>query len=637
MSKPLFRYVQKGTRNKQKYAAFDIETNGLGGEFIMAGVKLEDRDEVLYLGSASELVDFMFTHKEYRFYAHNGARYDFVYLVPDILRVVAQKKADCELIQQGAKVIGFRIKLNKKTLDIRDSYPLLNTSLDRAARTYCPKLPKLTGSIDFEHGEIYDHNDPTHRAYLNRDCIALLATIRAFEIRILELFGTPCGYTAGSTAIHAWIAHIPEGHAYWRAREEVELFCRKGYFGGYVYPGFSIGVHSDVTSIDFNGAYAWAMRQGVPCGTPVATCRYLNDYPGIYLCVVTVPMDIAFPCIPSRNKSDGMLLWLTGTFETTITSMEIEYGKTKGITFKVVSGYYWPRVEYPFSEFLDRCERLELAGGAAKEAAKIMRNSLYGKFGTKLLQECLFLYDPSDQPKIDGTWTPYHEQSGENIGEMHEGVGIRFEKADARYIMPHWAAWITATQRLRLFKCFDVIGIEQVRYADTDSVKANTLAILRLVDVGAVTLSTAETGPGSYYGSAKVDEKYHWFEVLGVKNYRGILTPESALEKGLDHPFVGKTKGIPKASKDGYYDVVLAGHHCKITAEELYERASRGEFPEVHFVSMNGIIQVMRHQVAVSQKRKRRIGRLDNSKSWKVKPGGFIRPYHSTKVGARPQ
>ena len=623
MNKPLFRYVTKGTKNKQKYATFDIETHGLGGEFLMAGVKLEDQDEVIYFNTAAFLVEFMFKHKEYRYYAHNGARYDFVYLVPDILKEVAQRQADCELIQQGAKVIGFLIKLNKKTLDIRDSYPLLNSKLEKAATTYAPDLPKLVGAIDFEKGEVYDHENLEHRRYLERDCIALLSVIRAFEQRIYNLFGTPCGYTAGATAIHAWIAHIPEGHCYWRAQEEVELFIRKGYFGGYVFPGYCTGIHSDVTSIDFNGAYAWAMRQGVPCGTPIGTCHFHSEYPGIYLCIVHVPRDIDFPPIPSRDRATGMLVWLTGTFETTVTSLEIEYGKTKGITFEVVEGYYWRRLEHPFSQFLARCELLELAGGASKEAAKIMRNSLYGKFGTKIEQESLFLYNPSAQPKIDGTWRPYHDETG----QMHYGMGVKVEKPDARYIQPHWAAWITATQRIRLFQCFDAIGIERIRYADTDSIKADTLAILRLVDVGLVTLSTAKTGPGRYYGSAKVDEKYQWFEVLGVKNYRGILA---------DGTFVGKTKGIPKASSDGYYTCLIAGEKKRITAQELYELASLGKLPEVHFISMNGIIQVMKHQVEVSIERKRRIGRLEGSKSWKVTIQGLIRPYHSTKVGARP-
>lgn len=623
MSKPLFKYVTKGTRNKQKYAAFDIETNGLGGEFIMAGVKLEDSKDTIFFDNSSSLVEFMFRHKEYRYYAHNGARYDFVYLVPDIIREVSVRKADCELIQQGAKVIGFLIKLNKKTLDIRDSYPLLNSKLEKAAATYAPNLPKLVEAIDFEAGEIYDHANFTHRAYLERDCCALLATIRAFEERIFSLFGTPCGYTAGATAIHAWIAHIPEGHCYWRAREEVELFIRKGYFGGYVFPGYCTGVHSDITSIDFNGAYAWAMRQGVPTGTPIGTCHYHPEYPGIYLCIVVVPRNIDFPPIPSRDKATGMLVWLTGIFQTTVTSLEIEYGKTKGITFEVVEGYYWRRLEYPFSKFLARCELLELAGGASKEAAKIMRNSLYGKFGTKIEQESLFLYNPSAQPKIDGTWRPYHDETG----KMCYGMGVKVDKPDARYIQPHWAAWITAQQRIRLFQCIDAIGVEHVRYCDTDSIKADAYAILRLVDAGLVTLSTTTTGPGSYYGSAKVDEKYQWFEVLGVKNYRGVL------ECGT---FVGKTKGIPKASSDGTLLVCIGGRTIHLRSDEVYELASRGELPEVHFISMNGIIQVMKHQVEVSVVRKRRIGRLESSKSWKVTVEGRIRPYHSARVGAKP-
>src|SRR5260221_1445091 len=595
MRKPknyLCRVKQPKKRKTKLIAAFDIETVGLGGEFIEGCISYEDKPgEHPLVSTSSSLFDTILCDPGYIYYAHNGGGYDFCYLIDHILRIRNACGSDGRVdpIRQGtSRIIGFKITIGKKRYDIRDSFAIIPTSLRKAADFFAPDLPK-SDAINFEAGEVYNPNNPLHREYLYRDCDALIAVVKSYANKVRELFGTELGYTAGSTAMNAWQAYIPEGFVYWRLSKKNEEWARVAYYGGYVHPGYEIGPHGDVISIDLNAAYAASMRKGVPVGNPFGTYKYYPDMFGIYEVIAHVPHDIPFPIIPSRD-SHGMLQWCSGTFRTRITSTEIEFAKQRGCSFDILEGLVWEKWEYPFDEFLNKCEKMELEGGVLKEIAKLQRNALYGRFGTKLEQESIVLSErePGEHyaPVID-----------EQTGEPKWGLWTIRERCNPGYIQRAWAATITMHQRLKLFELMEGVGIEHFRYADTDSIKGDARAVEGLVSKGLVSVQ-----PG--YGHVKVDERYEWFECLGVKNYRGIK---------VDGSYVGKTKGIPK----------------RFCTPELMEQASRlGISEKIYFRGMNAPMQLLLgKKKEVSMMRNRRIGSLVNSQSWRVHDGK-IRPVH---------
>ena len=617
--KPLFRTIPPKTK-RPLYAACDIETgllpdgsHGLGGEYLDGCIRLEDKPGMYYhFRSIGKMLEFFANHPQYEFYFHNGSGYDFSYFIPSIYKLIHKKKATLSLCKQGkSRIIGLTLSFQNygksKKVVVKDSLPLLNMSLEKAAEFFAPDLPKLSGTIDWEH-EVYDKSNKDHIAYLHRDVDALLAIMVAFSKLTDETFGTAPGWTAGSSAVQAWKAHIPEGMVFYRCHREVESFLRNGYYGGYVFPGHDTKVKRKIKSIDVNAMYARAMRKGVSVGVPSHDVEFQRNRPGMWRVIAHAPKNLAFPIIPSRDKN-GFLKWegAGSVFPTTVTRDEIVFAEKRGYTFEVIEGYWFYETAFPFDEFLEKCEQLELTvGGALKELAKLFRNALYGKFGTGLENDSLELrYDCP----VDANYVPLVD---EETGLEVPGIMVHTEENTSDYVMPMWAAEITSHARMFLFELIEAVGIEHVHYCDTDSVKGDAEAVDAMLATGFV-----QVKPG--YGNVKIDEEYEWFQCLGTKNYRAKLTPacfQAILDKCPEakreklSPYIGKVKGIPKAS------LTILQHFL----------ASQGYETSVSFSSVNNILARLKDpSLPISTGRHRRLGGIEHSKSWKVTPDGRIK------------
>jgi hypothetical protein len=99
--------------------------------------------------------------------------------------------------------------------------------------------------------------------------------------------------------------------------------------------------------------------------------------------------------------------------------------------------------------------------------AKSLLNSLYGKFGQKLLRE---KYWHRDDPKMPmELCKPLHGDDLESLVWKSE------EEIDSTYIIPQVAARVTALSRIRLYRGFQEIQRNggRVYYCDTDSIVAH--------------------------------------------------------------------------------------------------------------------------------------------------------------------
>jgi hypothetical protein len=464
-----------------KIAAFDTETNGLDGELLFATAYHEDMAEAACgeFRTIDEFLDWLFDPENFDekvlqktyWYSHN-AEYDWRYLLPyfkrykDIYKIVPVERAAGKFFE--LKVF-HKTKLgrNGKPLKIttfRDSMALFPKSLKDFTSSFAPTYKKQDIGLSFRK---FNPRLKEHRAYARNDVIGLVRALQAFDEKLFEAYSVHIKGTTASTAYAAMLRCLPDGVYYNRVSKSAEAWLRQAYYGGVV--SINAGVsepNHGVTVFDINASYPAAMRLGVPGGKPRETTEYRADLPGVYHARVTIVEGTVLPIVPYRD--DVSMAWPTGTFETCLTSIEIEYCRDAfGAVFEIIEGFVFDDgICYPFADFVDKCERLrgEYAGTPTSDVVKLMQNSVYGRFGMRPEgNEVVIDFDgPPDE-----TWCCTIDS---DTGVIVPDAYYREVERDAEYMMPHWAAWITANARIALDTYTRLAGAENVLYRDTDSI-----------------------------------------------------------------------------------------------------------------------------------------------------------------------
>lgn len=605
---PLYHKIDK-KQDEYTLCGFDIETKGLGGDFIIGGFYTEQGDFFTFT-TMQDCFDFMILNPGYRYLAHNAAGYEFSYLYTHIVDYF-KEHPDIDIqttIQGDSRIVQFLItkpiegkkKKRQTLLDIRDSYALFNASLSDVAKSFCPELPKGEPPWNKAHDN-FDPSSTIWVEYLKRDCEIPVMAYRKHANTIWELFHCNLGVTAGSTAIRAFKTTIHEGHVYYRVTHKVEAFFRKAYYGAIVLPGHEVGNWGKTASVDVNAAYGYQMgihEYGV--GTPIHTMKYKEGYLGIYECDVNVPTSVfahlGFNPIPKRTNKG--LLWPTGTFRTHITSIEIEYARAKGIGISVLEGYYFTKTEPVFKEFIDTCQKLELMNnGQYKPSTKLLRNTAYGKFGSKSEHNAILFSHERITNKADDPCR-IKPAMNEKTGQFIDNVYIKEnEVVEADYIMPAWAAFITAWQRLYMFGFVEEAykrGAKNV-YVDTDSLKADYDVIIGMINDGILPM-------GNTYGQFKLEETAE--ECI-------VLAPKVLYMNGNNGETL-KAKGMP----------------YRILQKQLYMQALKNIRPQLEYDSVqNAMSLIKKGGGKIGIKRKRSITDLKHSYAWRLVDEKYIVPF----------
>ena len=578
-----------GRSDRKPYGTFDIETDGLRGPLLYWSATCEcDPEGYLAEGTTAQgLWDHLFSHdardhsnRDHIWWAHNGGEYDDVYLFEIAKAEAACREAVVHPVMRGGAMIGLRVTRGHHRTDLRDSYALLPSPLKALTAQLSPHLPKL--DIGLSDGVLFDPDNPAHVEYAKRDTIALLAVLVRFREITSERFGgTLPSWSAASTALRAWQQTLPPDVSYAPGHHAADTLARAGYYGGHVHPG-TTRPQRGMATIDRNSMYPTVMRDnGVPAGWSRPVREYVPGAPGFYVCTVTVPRDQPFTFIPYRDAS-GALAWPTGTFDTVISSLEIDAARARGITVTVHRGSVWARLDHPFGAYVDEVERMRAEGGALSVVGKLLGNGLYGKFGAKPTHEEWAI---SDECPGDGWWPAAADPDDPSLDGLWHRGGVPIK---APYLLPHWAAWITAGARLALLAACEAVGAQHVVYTDTDSVTAPLDAINAAVAAGRITL-------GTRFGEWKLEHVWHSFRVVAPKVYRGVT---------MQGERVRKAKGIPKRLRPAAFGGAV-----------------------VSWDSPNAAIQVLRGADMVSE-RKRRLSDIGNSLAWRVQSDGRIRPVH---------
>lgn len=491
--------------------AIDTETEGLGGKLLM--VQWGIMGQVM-TASGPDMLDVLFhcvmqMPKPIIWYSH-FAQYDWRYFMDYLL----EKGYPLEIgMRTDTDVYEIRIgNADGDVVILRDSYALWNSPLEKLATTFCPEIPKL--SIDIEH---FDPNDPEHIEYAKRDVMILLVGLpRLFDL-IREHFNVIAGATTAGTALKAWQRSLKPEEIYnasdYGPQEE---FIRQAYYGGLVFLTTN-KAHENCVTFDVNSSYPSVMDDyGVPYGRIAISDDYMSGMPGIYRCRVRAPDNLIIPILPARDGK-GRMRWYKGEFDTCVTNQELIFAAQHGYEIlEVYEGICFEEMVFPFSDLIAHCKFLrKMFKGLSVEAlAKLIQNSLYGKFGTRRQRlRLMAAIQMSDEDYIgampydaDGTWY------------------VKKELDKDMRCLPQWAVFITAHARLKLLSTIYKVGPENVLYGDTDSITIKS-GFEHLVD------------SGDDYGQWKLEKEWSIFKPIAPKVYVGILK---------DGTYKGAAKGLPR-------------------------------------------------------------------------------------------
>lgn len=497
-------YAKSKVKNENIiFCTFDTETAGLGGDILCCTYSTPSGTGA-YIGvnSAIEWLDKVFFSlpSPCIHYAH-FAQYDWRYILPELIK----REKEFDKLDLGMRtdkdVYQITIKKNKKKYIMRDSYAVYSAPLKDFAEQFSPGLLKL--SIDFDK-VIFDPNNPEHIEYAKRDAEVLRQCLINYNSSLQKLFHVSIGHTAAGTAVKGWQQSLSDEIIVNYSEDgEKEQFIRDAYYGGIVFLT-SNAQHKNCKTIDINSSYPYVMQTyPMPVGSPKIVDDYVPGMLAIYEVDIETPINISIPILPCRDLK-GNMQWRQGRFTTKVTNFELEFAIQNGYYIhEIKQGYVWKNTLNPFFDFVETCKsiRTEHKGTAYEKIAKLMQNSLYGKFGAKRQRTKIAIGRENVPPEVDA------QLISPDFGHLYSYPEYSPDMA----CKPEWACFITAYARLRLISTAYALGVENVLYGDTDSLTVKESADLTHADIG------------SNYGQFKLEKEWACFRAIAPKTYAGRL------------------------------------------------------------------------------------------------------------------
>lgn len=491
-----------------KLLAFDTETIGLGGDAIFVswcdGVDPHGRKLTRRHTLTDWLLEVVLNERYDRHFivAHNGLRFDFARI--DWLRLVQSGFEGRIFTAKNINTVrGFDLKKGRLLWRFRDSITFCPLSLDEFSKLFAPDFRKKT--LDFSKTN-FDPDNKQHVAYALRDAEALFHSCQAYDDFLREDFNVTMmdAVTLSGVGMKAvrTISKEQEYEAFPALDTRLEQVVRSSYHGGFVC-AFRVGNFRDCLYYDVNSAYAYIMKKyPMPAGAPVvAASEKYHDL--LSLKLATVDFKNSYPYLISRP--DG----LAGRFKGVVTGwfwdFELELQESLGAEIKVWKQIVWPDSDNRLFHFVGKCESVRHRdyNGPMGQLAKLLQNSVYGKFGAAKHQEdiVLSLKCPDDRafPILD------------DEGNFIEGLwSIPSNENRIKLTMVHWASYITARTRWLLMSFLLKVPQDQWIYCDTDSFIVESKAE-----------KIFQKFIGKSYGDIKLECVFKTLNVMAPKVYIG--------------------------------------------------------------------------------------------------------------------
>ena len=355
-------------------------------------------------------------------------------------------------------------KFNKRYIKttIFDSLKKLPFSAKQIAKGF--KLDTVKGEIDYTVYRCEEHKiTDEEKFYIENDTSIISQALKIkFDSGLTKM-------TIGADALNNFKTGLGQKafkYMFPVLPHEVDADLRQAYKGGFVYlnPLFKNKLLNGVISYDVNSLYPSVMYdKPLPYGLPVYfKGQYKPDkkFP-LYICVIRANFELKKGFIPTIQLKHSFRFNPTQYVESsngeavqmTMTSVDFElfmkHYDVFGIEF--VCGWKFKATTGLFKDYIDYWGGIKKTEtGAKRQLAKLMLNSLYGKFGTND-RKCQAI--------------PYFDKES--------GI-VKFNKGEETIEKPVYtalASFVTAWAKHKTITSAQATGIDNFVYADTDSLK----------------------------------------------------------------------------------------------------------------------------------------------------------------------
>ena len=372
-------------------------------------------------------------HEDMVAYAHNGGKYDFIFIF-QLCEELGLKPYGIKLIH--GSIGEFRLKYKDKRLIFRDSILILPAGLGALTKDFDVEHKKL--KLSYEIGM----EDSRFEDYFKNDVLGLY--------EVLERSGLTRYLTIAGASLSKFKNNF-YNRKMERNEDDVEHFFRAGYKGGRTEIFKLYG--KDLNYYDINSLYPSVMYDfayPLPIKNNFKKV-YDIDYSKLGIYDITAKIDnINIPVL--HLNIDGKFIFPTGTIHGLFYTPEIKKAKEMGYDISVNYGYEFIKTDYIFRDYVKYYYNIKQnAKGSQRAIAKLMLNSLYGKFGQRREREITSLV-------YDGSYS--------NMNFIQK----KYWDSTSDFIHPEIAGIVTSYARARLYELFQKAGLDNVYYCDTDSI-----------------------------------------------------------------------------------------------------------------------------------------------------------------------
>lgn len=502
-------------------------------------------DNFIYGNSIDEFIKFCMNKREnYILYFHNlkfDGEFIFNYLLNNGYNYIKNKKDRkdktfttliSDMGQFYSIEIYFEIKNSKhiNKVTIYDSLKILNFSVEQIAKDFSLPIRKL--KLDYKAKREIGHILTDHEIDYIRNDVEIMA--RALDIMFKENLTK---MTIGSDALHSYKKMISSFEKYFPVLPfEYDTEIRKSYKGGFTYlnPIYKEKlVNEDIIVIDSNSMHpSHMMNDYMPVGMPeYFKGEYVDDitHP-LFIITLSCSFKIKKGKIPSIQlkhtigyQENEYVESTNGEIVTfTLTSVDLKLFKEQYEIENLVyhGGYKFRRLKGLFTEYINywinqKIEAKKNNNTALYRIAKLMLNSLYGKFGLNptvqgkypyLNEEKIVKYKLHDKEIRDSIYCPV----------------ASFITAYSRYDI------ITNSQKIRDYT-LKTYGRDYYIYSDTDSIHCLKLSdeeLQKIVNIDDYILG------------------YYKVESTAKRGY--YIRQKCYIEEGYDNKLNTTIAGLPK-------------------------------------------------------------------------------------------
>lgn len=386
-------------------------------------------------------------------YAHNGGKYDFLFIM-HFLKAHKEHKIKKMLIIHGS-IVKFVVVYNGKSIEFRDSFAILPKSLRSLTNDFDVLHKKL--EMDYDIGI----DDARYEEYFNNDLMGLYEVL----LQASDLHEKP---TLAANALNIFSNDFYRGRISSNSMKINNIF-RESYYGGRVEIFKMAG--QELNYYDVNSLYPSVMydfKYPLPIKNNYEiTYSLSNKYEGVYKCSIEAPY-LKIPLLPIKH--DKKLVFGIGSWSGWYASQELRKAKELGYKVNIIYGYKFLASDYIFREYVEHYYKIKKnSKGAKKAIAKLMLNSLYGKFGQRNELES-WKIDIQGRSKASMYKDVYKYY---NVGGFN--VSVKKFRINAPFMHTEIASMITANARLRLYSLIERAGMNNVYYCDTDSIITSSL------------------------------------------------------------------------------------------------------------------------------------------------------------------